>query len=256
MERFTTLNAACFNTIQKPTGVTGVELWLLIDFRAQWQYCHLQASFAYCLRFKRVSLSLDFSTFSTLITISEVGARLKPVRARKGDELFRMTAMRVRIVLLLSLCFVGIPAHSRSCTQANCTCLETELEAPLKDENPPNLTFGHGSKYFSNAHNISRALYPPRRASAKFILIKVKLYNASSNRINISKYIWTLSCIYTVLPRNLLAAVSLGTLYHEREVLEVTVPEFCTDVPGEKYMQYALSSVSSKYYVCRRLHKL
>ena len=155
----------------------------------------------------------------------------------------------MKTFLLFAMCFLGIRANSDLCSQVNCMCLEKDLEKELKKDIPPNMQsravchqFG---KYLSNAHNISRALYPRGKTPAKFIGIKVKFYNTKSNQTRVENYIWRLSCIYAVLPRDVLAAVSLGTLYHEREVLELTVPEFCEEVPGKEYMKYALSSVRS-----------
>ena len=157
---------------------------------------------------------------------------------------------KMTIFLLSCSCFKQIHASSNYSTEVNCTCLERQLETALKDDFPPrrpNWKTCSTGRYFSNAHNISRALYPPKKAPAKFIGIKVRFYNASFNTTRNENYVWALSCVYAVLPRNLLAMVSLGTLYHERNVLKLSVPEFCDGVPREKYMEYALSSVRLLY---------
>lgn len=156
----------------------------------------------------------------------------------------------VTILLLLYTRCTSVLAirsiNSSHCTDVNCICLERELESALKDDTPPKTDYwkaGSGERYFSNAHKISRALFPPQKAPAKFIVVKVMLYNSSSQSTRTEHYIWSLSCIYAVLPRYVLTLVSLGTLYHEREELELTIPQFCQDVPSEKYMNYALFSL-------------
>ena len=124
---------------------------------------------------------------------------------------------------------------------SNCICLEHELEADLINNSLP---IWINDTFFSNSHNISRALYPSGVAPSKVIRVEIMLYNSSSNSKRKINYVWTKSFIYTILPRTMLNIVSLGTLYYTSAELQVSIREFCEDVPGETYLKNALFSVS------------
>jgi hypothetical protein len=141
---------------------------------------------------------------------------------------------------MLLLCGLNVAA-SPCKYKNNCICLERELEKDLIDDSPP---YWKNDTFFSNAHNISRALYPSESAPAKVVNVEIMLYNSSNNSIRKMNYVWTISSIYTILPRTMLTFVSLGTLYHTSTELQVSVREFCEDVPGDAYLKNAIFSVS------------
>lgn len=123
----------------------------------------------------------------------------------------------------------------------NCICLEHELEADLISNSLP---LWKNDTFFSNAHNISRALYPHESAPSRVINVEIMLYNSNNNSTKKINYVWTKSFIYTILPQTMLNIVSLGTLYHTSTQLQVSVREFCADVPVHTYLKNALFSVS------------
>ena len=123
----------------------------------------------------------------------------------------------------------------------DCICLEHELETDLINNSLPSWK---NDTFFSNAHNISRALFPHSSVPSSAINVEIILYNISNNSTRKMNYIWTKSFIYTILPRTMLSLVSLGTLHHTSTQLQVSVREFCADVPGDTYLKNAIFSVS------------
>lgn len=147
------------------------------------------------------------------------------------------------IIFMLLLCPVN--ADARCKYNNNCICYQRELENDLKVDSPPlwkNYTF------FSNAHNISQALYPFDSTPAKVVNVEIDIYNSSNNSTRKMSYVWSISCRYTILrSRLLLAIVSLGTICPKETTLQVSVREFCKDVPDNTrntYLKNAISSVS------------
>ena len=131
---------------------------------------------------------------------------------------------------------------SRCENKNNCICFEHELEADLINNYLP---LWKNDTFFSNAHNISRSLYPHEATPSRIINVEITLYNSSNSSSRRINYVWTKSFIYTILPQTMLNIVSLGTLYHTSTELQVSVREFCdTDVPGDTYLKNALFSVS------------
>ena len=142
------------------------------------------------------------------------------------------------------------------CGQSQCICYEEELNQLLKDTRPPKWK---EDTLYSNYHNVSRALFPPRQGASRYIDIHLHFYKGaatnssnSSNlalETNLEKFIWSVSCAYAILPPIVLRILSLLTLHPERSRtnLHVSLPEFCERVGEDdriNFMSNTLSSVS------------
>lgn len=154
----------------------------------------------------------------------------------------------LNVLLLLNAGFT-----TSHCEQSECICYEEELNQLLKDTLPPKWK---EDTLYSNYHNISRALFPPRQGASRYIDIHLHFYmdtapNSSSLPVEAytEKFIWSVTCAYAILPPIVLRILSLLTLHPERSRtnLHVSLPEFCKRVREEDkitFMTNTLSSVS------------
>jgi hypothetical protein len=159
----------------------------------------------------------------------------------------------IALIFLLILNAELVASH---CDQSGCICYEEELNQLLKETRPPKWK---EDTLYSNFHNISRALFPPRRGASRYIDINLHFYKVGtpnlSNETYSEKFIWSISCAYAILPPLVLRILSLLTLHPERSktTLDVSLPEFCARVSEEdrtRFMSNTLSSVSEFILFC------
>lgn len=82
-----------------------------------------------------------------------------------------------------------------------------------------------------NSFNIESALYPAKRPSS--VRVFVNVYGPNKT---VAKYTWSISCLYTAVPVEVLEVWSLGAIMVTRrtEKLDLTISILCCDVTQGK----------------------
>ena len=88
----------------------------------------------------------------------------------------------------------------------------------------------HSLTKSDNSFNIESALYPAKKPSS--VRVFVNLHGPNKTGSPISRYTWSLSCLYVAVPDVFLEIVSLGSILvrHRTKELNLTIPQFCCNV--------------------------
>ena len=87
-----------------------------------------------------------------------------------------------------------------------------------------------------NSFNIESALYPAKRPSSVRVFVNLYFQNGTDetdhSTSEVTKYTWSLNCLYAAFPAVFLEVSSLGSILvtNLTQELNITIPHFCGDV--------------------------